>query len=142
MIEVAVVLDNDGQPVYWHEPPGRSSVAIPDSRDLWDAIWENRDNLMGVAHSHPGTGTPVPSQTDVTTFVAVEKALGRKLVWPIITQDRVAFFQDISNVFGGNKDKPVYKSFWQLSVSEFSRLGATWVDHLIALSYEEAQDER
>lgn len=87
-IEVGVVVFDDG--VYWHEPDGRTAGGIPDSWTLWDVLWENRDRLVGFAHSHPGSGVPGPSYTDMTTFLAIEKALGRKLVWWIISQDRVA----------------------------------------------------
>lgn len=84
-IEAGVVLDNNNKPLHWHLPPGRSVGGLPDSRDLWEVIWENRDNLSGIAHSHPGTGKPGPSHTDVTTFAAVEAALGRRLDWWIVS---------------------------------------------------------
>jgi hypothetical protein len=89
MMEAAVVVGLDGNPIHWHSPPGRTSVAIPDTRTLWDVLWENRDNLAGVAHSHPGSGLPGPSLEDVTTFAAVESGLGRRLNWWIISTDRV-----------------------------------------------------
>lgn len=89
MMEAAVVVGLHGEPLHWHSPPGRSTVALPDARDLWDVIWENRENLAGVAHSHPGSGVPGPSYEDVTTFAAIESALGRRLTWWIISQDRV-----------------------------------------------------
>ena len=85
--EAAVVLvDVDGvpTPVYWHTPHGRTAVEIPDDVALWDVLWQNRARLVGVAHTHPGGGTPAPSGTDLTTFAAVERALGRSLTWWII----------------------------------------------------------
>lgn len=84
-IETGVVLDLAGQPLHWHLPPGRSMGGLPDSRKLWDVIWENRDIISGIAHSHPGSGIPGPSQTDVTTFAAIEAALGRRLDWWIVS---------------------------------------------------------
>ena len=42
--------------------------------------------ISGVAHSHPGGGVPGPSYTDVTTFAAVEAALGVKLNWWITSE--------------------------------------------------------
>lgn len=78
MIEAGVVIGLDGKPIHWHTIRGRTSGSIPDSRDLWDVLWENRGNLLGFAHSHPGYGTPSPSWTDVTTFAAVEAALGMR----------------------------------------------------------------
>lgn len=92
-MEAGVVLDLQGQPIYWHLPPGRSGGSLPDSRDLWDVLWENRDNLSGFAHSHPGFGVPGPSHTDVTTFAAVEAGLGARLDWWIITSDSIGLFK-------------------------------------------------
>lgn len=91
MIEVGVLFDRDHQPIFWHEPPGRSMVAIPDSRTLWEALWENRERVLGFAHSHPGRGEPSPSHEDLTTFAAVERALGRPLAWWIVSEDREIF---------------------------------------------------
>jgi len=88
MIEVAVIVDLDNQPIYWHLPPGRTSVCVPDSRDLWSVIWEHRDSVRGIAHSHPGHGNPLPSREDVTTFAAIEAGLGRSLVWWITSEDQ------------------------------------------------------
>lgn len=93
MKEAAAVIGRDGRPIYWHVPPDRSSGAIPDSSVLWDVLWDNRDNLLGVAHSHPGGGTPSPSGTDVTTFKAVEAGLGKKLYWWIASSETVAIFR-------------------------------------------------
>lgn len=89
MREVALVFDTEGYPIYWHEPPDASTVALPDSRALWDVLWEHRAHLGGVAHTHPGGGIPVPSHTDLTTWAAVEVGLGRRLLWPILS-DQVA----------------------------------------------------
>ncbi|MEQ1501228.1 MAG: Mov34/MPN/PAD-1 family protein [Myxococcota bacterium] len=91
-IEVAVVLDRDHQVLFWHRPPDATSVALPDSRTLWDVLWAERERLGGVAHSHPGSGEPWPSREDLTTFAACEAGLGRRLGWWIATADRVARF--------------------------------------------------
>ena len=96
MREAAVVIGLDGEPIYWHVPEDRSGGAIPDSVDLWEILWENRDNLLGVAHSHPGGGVPGPSHTDITTFRAVEAGLGKKLFWWITSSDKVAVFRTVS----------------------------------------------
>ena len=77
--------------IHWHLPQGRSSGYLPDSRDLWDVIWENRAKVWGFAHSHPGSGITGPSYEDLTTFADVEAALGRRLYWPIITSDSEVF---------------------------------------------------
>jgi hypothetical protein len=88
-IESGVLIGLDGEPIYWHMPKGRSAGGLPDSRKLWEVIWENRAQVLGFAHSHPGSGRPGPSKEDVTTFAAVEAGLGKRLVWWITSSDSV-----------------------------------------------------
>ncbi len=91
MIEVGVVINHMGYPSFWHTPLGRTGGSIPDDRTLWDVLWEDhkRDTLSGFAHSHPGSGVPGPSYTDVTTFAAIEAALGKRLIWWITSSTHV-----------------------------------------------------
>jgi proteasome lid subunit RPN8/RPN11 len=89
MREAAVVVSVDGEPLFWHRPESRTVVSLPDSKTLWDVLWDHRDRLAGVAHTHPGSGVPSPSHTDVTTFAAIESGLGRKLFWWILSADVV-----------------------------------------------------
>jgi len=86
-IEAGVVLGQDNEVLYWHLPHTRSGGSLPDSRDLWDVLWENRGVVTGFAHTHPGNGLPGPSYTDVTTFAAVEAGLGKRLDWWILSSD-------------------------------------------------------
>lgn len=88
-VEAGVLIAKDGSPLYWHLPADRSAGALPDSQDLWEVIWENRRNLLGFAHSHPGSGLPGPSMEDITTFIAIESALARRLVWWITSSDQL-----------------------------------------------------
>ncbi|HHO53965.1 MAG TPA: hypothetical protein ENK18_24615 [Deltaproteobacteria bacterium] len=92
MIEVAVVLDRQHRPLHWHEPPDADAAALPDSRDLWEALWAARAQLSGVAHSHLHRGRPAPSWTDLTTFAACEAGLGVRLSWWIVTLDDASCF--------------------------------------------------
>lgn len=92
-MEAGLVFTKWGVPIFWHVPPDRSMGALPDSRPLWDVLWENRHELGGVAHTHPWNGTPGPSSTDVTTFAAVEAGLGQRLYWPIVTFTAVGYFE-------------------------------------------------
>lgn len=92
MIEAAAVIGVDGAVLHWHLPPGRTEASLPDSRALWDVLWSRRDALAGVAHTHPGSGPPAPSQEDLTTFAACEAALGRRLAWWIATSDHLYAF--------------------------------------------------
>lgn len=89
MRETGVVVDKNGQPIFWHIPGDRTTVALPDNRTLWDVLWDNRLIVQGVAHTHPGSGVPGPSFTDVTTFAAIESSLGRRLDWWIASDDNI-----------------------------------------------------
>lgn len=119
MKESAVVVGLDGSPLYWHLPQGRTAVSIPDTRDLWDVLWEHRANLSGVAHSHPGSGRPTPSQTDLTTFSAIEAGLGQRFNWWICNSDQVI-------VIRWSEDAKLYQARTWDSVSEPSR----WLEQL------------
>ena len=88
-IEAGVVIDTDGVPLFWHTPQDRTGGSLPDSVTLWDVFWTNRDKILGFAHSHPGGGVPGPSYEDVTTFAAVEAALGKRLDWWIASENRL-----------------------------------------------------
>lgn len=95
MIEAGVVIDKSGSPLFWHLPDGRSAGSLPDSRTLWQVLWDafQADTLLGFAHSHPGSGVPGPSYSDVTTFAAIEAALGKRLDWWITSSDHVVLLR-------------------------------------------------
>ncbi len=86
MMEVGVLLGPNNSVLHWRIPE-HSSVAIPDNRDFWNIIWENREIVTGFAHTHPGSGVPGPSYTDKTTFAAIEAALAKHLNWFILSSD-------------------------------------------------------
>lgn len=92
-METGLVFDLLGMPLYWHAPPGRSNVFIPDDRTLWEVIWNSREYIGGVAHTHPWSGKAEPSQEDLTTFAAVEAGLGKRLHWPIVTFTEDVYFR-------------------------------------------------
>jgi hypothetical protein len=91
-METGLVFTKQGTPICWHTPPERSDVYLPDSRDLWEILWDHRKTLGGVAHTHLCHGPSAPSMTDVTTFAAVEQGLGARLTWPIVTFTTVGYF--------------------------------------------------
>lgn len=124
-MEAAVVLDRDWHPIHFHAPAGRTGGSLPDSRDLWSVLWEHRARLLGVAHSHPGGGVPSPSFTDVTTFSAVERALGVRLVWPIVTIDAVRAF-----TWRGSDSL----SYGEWGTEITSNMRQSWMDELLRLS--------
>ena len=69
--------------VLWSDASS-SPVALPDSRARWDAIWSRREVLVEVAHSHP-VGPSRFSQEDETTMAALVSALGRSLLFSVVS---------------------------------------------------------
>jgi len=123
MIEAGVVINKHGDPLFWHLPEGRSAGSLPDSRTLWQVLWDafKADTLLGFAH--PGSGVPGPSYSDVTTFAAVEAAIGRRLDWWITSSDHVVLLH------WAGPDKLSYRS---TIVTE----APSWVAELRRLSQE------
>jgi hypothetical protein len=93
MREAGAVIGVDGSVLYWHTPVDRTVGSLPDSRDLWGVLWQHREELAGVAHSHPGAGIPHQSWEDSTTFAAIESALGKRLAWYIASADHVVLLR-------------------------------------------------
>jgi len=92
LTENALVFDKEGKTLLWHLPEGCNEGYIPDSQDLWEFLWDNREIIGGVAHTHPWDGKAWFSRTDVTTWAACEKGLGIRLVWPVVTFTEVKQF--------------------------------------------------
>jgi proteasome lid subunit RPN8/RPN11 len=86
-VETAAVVWDD-ETVSLHRPEGSSAAAIPDTQSLWDVVSEGKERVSGIAHTHPGRGYPAPSDEDLTTFRAIEKGLGRRIKWWILTSNR------------------------------------------------------
>jgi hypothetical protein len=128
-IETGVVVNLKGEPIYWHLPPGRIAGYLPDSRSLWDVLWDNRNDLMGFAHSHPGSGFPGPSMEDLTTFSAVERGLGRRLLWWICTKDQV-----LTWAWDG-PDKYHYAAVLDSEYNYEPQVNPGWLEELRRLSY-------
>ena len=124
MREAGVVIDVQGEPLHWHLPHNRTVVALPDDRSLWDVIWESRERVQGFAHSHPGSGWPGPSFEDVTTFAAIEQALGRRLDWWITSSDKLSLVTWVGPEKLTYRPAPLY-------------IEPTWVERLRLLSIEQ-----
>ena len=92
MTEVALVFGQDGATIYWHAPSSATATQLDDSRTLWEILWEHREKLGGVAHTHPGRGRVGPSHEDVTTWAAIERGLGKRLLWPVMNFDEVRYY--------------------------------------------------
>lgn len=71
--------------VLWSDA-GTSPVAIEDSRVRWERIWALRARIIEIAHTHPLGGAHF-SQTDETTMEALDSALGRRLIYSVVTPD-------------------------------------------------------
>jgi hypothetical protein len=79
--EVFFVIGKDGA-ILWSDASG-SPVALPDSRARWERIWELRDSICELAHSHP-IGPLAFSHEDETTMAALVSALGRPIVFSVV----------------------------------------------------------
>ncbi len=128
MMETGAVIAKGGRVLHWHLPEGRTVASLPDSRPLWDVLWEAGDELAGFAHSHPGSGLPLPSHTDLTTFAAVEAGLGRRLSWWITSSDQLTVTVHASRHGdpGGRLDYVTFR------IAEHR---PAWLDELRRLSY-------
>jgi hypothetical protein len=80
MREVCFLVGADGQ-VLWSD--AGSATALPDSPARWQAIWQLRDQLVEIAHSHP-IGPLAFSTEDETTMAALTAALGRALRFTVV----------------------------------------------------------
>lgn len=81
MREVCFLISKDGT-ILWADA-SRSPVALPDSRERWEAIWTLRDELHEIAHSHP-MGPSAFSSEDESTMAAIDSALGRTVRYSVV----------------------------------------------------------
>jgi len=79
--EVCFLIGHDGS-ILWGDASS-SPVALPDSRDRWEAIWQLRDELAEIAHSHP-VGPAAFSAEDESTMAALDSALGRRVRYSVV----------------------------------------------------------
>ena len=63
-----------------------STTRIPDNRERWEIIWQHRNDISEIAHSHPGEFLDF-SHEDLTTMEAVEAGTGKPFTWSIITDN-------------------------------------------------------
>lgn len=63
-----------------------SATQIPDNRERWEIIWQHRNEITEIAHSHPGEFLDF-SHEDLTTMEAVEAGTGKAFVWSIVTKN-------------------------------------------------------
>jgi hypothetical protein len=82
--EVCLLIGRGGA-VLWADASSSPS-ALPDSRERWEAIWELREELEEISHSHP-VGPLGFSREDETTMAALTAALGRTLRFSVVAPD-------------------------------------------------------
>ena len=63
-----------------------TQTRVPDARERWIAIWDHRDEITEIVHTHPG-GFLGFSNEDLTTMEAVEAATGNSFKWSIVTEE-------------------------------------------------------
>ncbi|MEM6293293.1 MAG: Mov34/MPN/PAD-1 family protein [Myxococcota bacterium] len=80
--EVCFLIGRDDA-VLWSDA-STSPVALPDSRGRWDVIWRLRETIVEIVHTHPLGGAAFSSE-DETTMAALNSALGRDLIYSIVT---------------------------------------------------------
>ena len=83
-------------------------ASIPDSHERWQIIWDHRNEITEIAHSHPGDFLDF-SKEDLTTMEAVEAGIGRTLVWSIITEN--GFLSRIDGTDTRRSDQPWWVEF-------------------------------
>ena len=84
--EVGFLIGRGGA-VLWADASD-SPVALPDTRDRWEAIWERRGELVEIAHSHP-VGPAAFSAEDESTMDAIDSALGRAVRYSVVAPTAV-----------------------------------------------------
>lgn len=130
MREMVLVFDAEGRAIFWKGPTGSSENYVQDSSLLWDRIWEARDRIGGVAHTHPWDGEASPSYTDITTFSAIEAGLGKRLLWPIVTMTEVGYFVRNPLTGGYTRTKSTFddKQWWVDNIAELRRVSTGSLD--------------
>jgi len=79
--EVCFLIGKGGA-VLWSDASD-SPVALPDSRARWEAIWNLRDELEAIVHSHP-VGPSAFSAEDTSTMAALDDALGKSMHYMVV----------------------------------------------------------
>ncbi len=81
MREVCFLIGKGGAVLY--ADASNSPAALPDSRDRWEAIWQHRDEIEAIVHSHP-VGPSAFSAEDESTMAAIDSALGKPMRYCVV----------------------------------------------------------
>ena len=79
--EVCFLIGKGGA-ILWADA-SNSPVALPDSRERWEAIWKYREDIEVIAHSHPA-GPSAFSAEDESTMEALDSALGKVMRYMVV----------------------------------------------------------
>ena len=109
--EVCFLIGSDGR-VLWSDA-GTGPGALPDRRARWKAIWQLREDLAEIAHSHP-VGPLAFSQEDETTMAALSLGLSRTLRFSIVTPTGVLVRA------GGKEERPPHEPAWVAELRQAS----------------------
>lgn len=99
MREVCLLISTDGA-ILWSDA-GPNAAALPDSRARWEAIWNSRDRLAEIVHSHP-LGPRGFSSEDETTMAALDAALGRRLRFSVLAPDGLFVRDEAGQTFASD----------------------------------------
>ena len=91
MREVCLLITKNGT-IVWSDA-GDNALALPDSRARWEAIWNNREELAEIVHSHP-VGPRAFSHEDETTMEALDAALGKALRFSVLAPEGLVVRED------------------------------------------------
>jgi hypothetical protein len=106
-VREVLFLIGKGDVVLWADA-GTSSVALPDSRKRWEKIWELREELIEITHTHP-VGPLGFSHEDETTMDALTTALARSLRFSVVAPSGMIVRQ-------GGTDAIVEQEPWWTSI--------------------------
>lgn len=91
-----------------------SPSALPDSRKRWEAIWEHREELEELSHSHPH-GPLAFSTEDETTMTALTSALGKELRFSVVAPAGMIRRTGTGTAEVEKKDEPWWAAFMRAS---------------------------
>lgn len=104
--------------VLWSDASS-SALALPDSRERWEAIWSRREALVEIAHSHP-LGPEAFSAEDISTMKALDDALGRRVRFSLVTPAQYLVRGE------GDVATPAVEPFWVEELRQHSGMTSTW----------------
>jgi hypothetical protein len=107
------LLIGPGNSILWSDA-SQSPIALPDSRTRWEAIWERREQLVEIAHSHP-VGPLAFSHEDETTMEALLAALGKPIRFSVVAPNGMIARVDGKDALVALADEPWWTALLRLA---------------------------